>query len=550
MPPPPSYLDITALPYTTTVTVADFNAGTYGGTANQVWFRYVATDPIGFGSYTTSAGNFTPRVRLYESDGSTLINEFNTSYGWWVYLLPDTYYIRITRSAGGATNSDFDVTAEGADVIDSPQPGNIVINDDTTAPGTYPTTAIPATVWEIDGTFLGIMPEVPAGETGDALPNGISLWHDRFGSNGAANTLSLNDASGGYISTVTLGESFGSFFPCICHTDTTFYVLNRNTNNVYSVSDAGVVTGPLANVSLTATVSAFGISKDASIGYWAEGTASAAIHQHDMNTDTPMADLYTIVGLAGNGSVALTALNLNPGEILVLSDDSVVTFCLNTSTTTASIVHISAAGALINKYDYSSPTQVDHIAYAPTDPDGIHVWLFVDSPLGNNGRFGYLDLATGTLSPFFNRTLFSGGENLNVSSEIFGPSASCTMVTLGLADAGTGNLVVIKEIIGSDLTQRFDFVAGGGLDPAAFELGDGESQSYLGLTPGSGYSVEETPVPAGWTVSYSVSNGSPIDALLVEADATTTVTVTNSNNVLGRATELPIRVVLRTGIVQ
>lgn len=546
MPPPPSYLDITALPYSRVVTIAEFNAGTFGGTVNQVWFRYVATTAIGFGSYTTSAGTFTPRVQLRESDGDTIINEFNTSFGWWVYLLPDTYYIRVTRSAGGATNSDFTVSAEGASVITTPQPGNIVINDDTQAPATYPTRAIPATVWTIGGTLLGIMPAVPASEIGDALPNGISLWHDRFGTNGAANTLSLNNANGGYIATVTLGEIL-SGYPCICHTATNFYVLNRGTRHVYRVSDAGVVTGPLVTITGSAAISAFGISTDATIGYWAEGTTSAAIHRHNMTTDTAMTDLYTIVGLAGNGNVGLTALNLNPGEILVLSDGSVVTFCLNTTTSTGSIVHVSAAGALINKYDYAAPTQVDHIAYAPNNPLGIHVWLFVDSPLGNNGRFGLLTLATGVLSPFFNRTLFSAGENLNVSSEIFGPSASCTMVTLGLTSPGNGNLQVIKVVLGSPITTQFDFTAGG-LTPASFTLGNGGTQTYLNLTPGSGYSIAET-VPAGWTVSYAVSNGSPITALLVSADATTTVTVTNSNGQLGFARELPIRWVLRTGVL-
>ncbi len=362
MPPPASYLDITALPYSRVVTQAEFNGGTFGGVANQVWFRYVATVPIGFGSYTNSGGTFTPRVRLYQNDGSTLIKEFNTSKGWWFYIpSADTFYIRITRSAGGASNFDFTVTAEGASIITTPQVNNIVINDDTRADATYPTRHIPATVWESDGTFLGLLPDIPAGEIGDALPSGISLWQDRFGSLGPTWSLSLHDPAGVYITSVNTTPSLGVGNCCICNDGTDFYVCNRVTNNqVFKVTSLGVVTGPLATLSGSANVTAFGISRDATTGYWAEGYDSPSIHRHDLVTDTPLSDLYTVPGLAGNGYVGLTALNEHPGEILVLADDSIVTTYWNFTTQDNPVLHVSAAGALINEYDFM-PSRIDHI---------------------------------------------------------------------------------------------------------------------------------------------------------------------------------------------
>ncbi len=124
------------------------------------------------------------------------------------------------------------------------------------------------------------------------------------------------------------------------------------------------------------------------------------------------------------------------------------------------------------------------------------------------------------------------------------------MVALGFNGGGgsAGTLQVIKVVEGSDLTAVFDFIAGGGLSPTSFSLGNGESEFYTNLTPGAGYTVEETLVD-GWSTTYVVSNGSPIDDLLVVVDETTVVTVTNSNSVLGQAVRDPIRWLRRTPIL-
>jgi len=43
-----------------------------------------------------------------------------------------------------------------------------------------------------------------------------------------------------------------------------------------------------------------------------------------------------------------------------------------------------------------------------------------------------------------------------------------------------------------------------GLSPSTFTLHHGESEAYNDVTPGSGYSILETPV-LGWLTSYVVS---------------------------------------------
>ncbi len=72
----------------------------------------------------------------------------------------------------------------------------------------------------------------------------------------------------------------------------------------------------------------------------------------------------------------------------------------------------------------------------------------------------------------------------------------------------------------------FPFSATGGLSPTTFTLTDGASQLFSGLSAGT-YGIIESP-PDGWTVSYSVSDGSPNTAIVLSTGEAVTVTVTNT----------------------
>jgi hypothetical protein len=101
------------------------------------------------------------------------------------------------------------------------------------------------------------------------------------------------------------------------------------------------------------------------------------------------------------------------------------------------------------------------------------------------------------------------------------------MVTIGYPPV-TGSLSIAKQVgLGTDFTTVFTFTAGGGLSPTTFELTNMGIQTYSGLTPGSGYSIVEI-VPDGWSVTYEVSNGSPIDNLLITGGETTFILVINT----------------------
>ena len=98
----------------------------------------------------------------------------------------------------------------------------------------------------------------------------------------------------------------------------------------------------------------------------------------------------------------------------------------------------------------------------------------------------------------------------------------------------TGTIVVRKDAV-PDHPQDFDFVAGGGLSPASFQLDDdsdptlANSETFTGVTAGSGYSIAETASPDGWEqTGATCDDGSPPSNIAVSAGETVTCTFTNS----------------------
>lgn len=538
--PPPAgpYIDITSLAFSVTIPQADFNAGTFsGGVPNEVWFRFVTAVDIILGIHCDSGGTFLPQSRVFFSDQTTLITR-GDNRTLWVLLSPDTYFIQI-RNFNGFGSSDFDFTVDftqGPFATTIPA-GAYVINDDSQISGTDPFTgeAYPATVWQTDGTFLGFARDVPAGEIGDALPSGKSLWHDRFGTAGTAGTLALLDTDLSILAAgIVVGAGLGGAFPNICHDLVQFYVLNQSDLGIYIVDDAGISSGPTATL-VPGTYTAIGINRAGTILYHAHGTVDGIIGRWDLVTNSPLSDLYSIPGFGAGDYVGLTALNNHPGEILGLLDDSIVTYWYDSSANVYHLLHIASDGTLIDDIPYSGagPTGegIDHISYSLNDPTHIYLWLFTDGVLGNTGRFGELELATGTLTPFNDEDLFSAGVSLIAGGTIvFGPSASCSMVSLqlgGVVPPVLGEIIVIKVTNPTGDPTLFDITAGGGLTPLTYQLADGDSQTHSNVTPGSGYSIVETPNPL-YTTSYNVSNGSSNLNISVAASETVIVTITNT----------------------
>lgn len=436
MPAPPTYIDITTTPVSRVVTVAEFNAGTFGGVANEVWFRYVVgVNPRAFGWFIGLATGFVPATNLYASDGSTLING-NTGDNamWWPLANNSTYYVRIRKTIPGTIAFNFNTLFESASIgnLGTVPDGSWLVNDDGVSTGT---TGFPSAVYSPDGDFIGFISGIPAGEIGDTLPDRTSLWHDRFGMYGGE--LALFGPTFTFIDDFTAVPSLGAPFPCICNDGTDFYVLNRNTNGVFKITAAGVMGSVLATLPIASNIQAMGVSRDGTIAYHARGDDSAVIGRHSLVTGLALSNLYTIPGFVVNVDyVAITAVNGHPGEILVLGDGTIATFWYDDSATTNYVLHLAADGTLLQSWGFSRATYglIDHLHYSPNGPVEIYVWFFT-SVAASQGRFGSVTFATGAFTELFEVDLTSIGENMiGASSQIFGPSASCSMTTVGYSE--------------------------------------------------------------------------------------------------------------------
>lgn len=428
MPPPPSFIDIVApFPVSRVVTQAEFNGGTFGGVINQVWFRFVTAVPIVFGGVTNKGGTFIPLTQIYASDGSTILFTVDISghfRSWHFYLLAGTYYVKVTRQAGGASNFDFTSTFDTRPILTSVTPGNLIINDDIEG--------FPAIVMGVDGTTIGFLPEIPSGEIADALPTGEQLWQDRFGLE-ALHKISVFNNTPSYIGSVDTTPAIGAlWFPRITQNGTQFYIINTNDQVVFTVSKLGVVSGsPIATVTNLANNSVVGVNKEGTILYYGDQTGATAgvIRRWDLVNDIALSNLYAIPGYNTTNDTMARSAEGQPGEILVLTDGTVITWYYRRSDNKAVILLISTTGTLINSFAYDYDTRaIDHIHYF-TDENHIRVWFFTDVFL-RRGKYAEVLLADGSITGSFDTDLFSAGIGLlDDSTNIWGPAESCMMVT-------------------------------------------------------------------------------------------------------------------------
>ncbi len=428
MPPPASYVEIDTIPFEYLVSQAEFNAD------EERWFQLVLAADSVAGFFIEIGGTFTPRYDLYEDDGSTLVKTQNnaSNFAWWFPLDAGTYYLKVTRRLGGA--SDFDFTFHCATrliggftvPVDS-----VVINDDT---GLFP-----SAVMTMDGEVIGYL-RIPAGEVGASLPSGESLWQDRFGRLGANGTLALFDSSGTYVTSTS--EVFSDFpVPTLIAAGTVnFYALEPTTGDIYQITPAGVVT-VVANLGIT-TATSIGISEDETVAYYTDASdyvllfepSDNVIHRWDLINDVALADFYTVADLATDvGGIAVTA-NFWPGEIIELPDGSVVTWARNEDAEHDILFHIDSGGSLLASYQYEhADRQIDHIGRPPGGGSAtINVWWYT-APTGGKsvGRIATVLLADGTEPAGFDTSMFTQGRNMQANVQtLIGPSTSCGMVTL------------------------------------------------------------------------------------------------------------------------
>jgi hypothetical protein len=98
---------------------------------------------------------------------------------------------------------------------------------------------------------------------------------------------------------------------------------------------------------------------------------------------------------------------------------------------------------------------------------------------------------------------------------------------VNINNCGNVKIVKVTDPNPDPTNTSFSFTGGGGLDSTSFQLKNGESKTFMGVNPGSGYTMSESGPPAGWDlVSSTCDNGTPSNIVVV-AGQTTTCTFTN-----------------------
>lgn len=257
MPPPASFIDINALPFSRTVTVAEFNVD------NEIWFRLVTAVPVAFGEWTSKPSGVGLFCNIYEDDGSTLITRVASSKGFWYPLQAGTYYIKIDKFPIGPIAADFDYEADTRplDNIEF-ETEAVLISDDTND-------QLPAIILETDGNIPTFVSAIPTGEIGDALPNGYILVHDRFGKYGTTNALILFNPNLTFNQSIVPSTPFAAF-PRISHSSTDFYAVDSQTGDIWKITTGGLCTlvGNVPEI-LADGVDPIGMSYDGTTLYFA-----------------------------------------------------------------------------------------------------------------------------------------------------------------------------------------------------------------------------------------------------------------------------------------
>jgi hypothetical protein len=207
MPPPSNFYNVSSFPYSQAVSSTDFNAGTYGTTTNEVWFKHTPSVDTAIGNVVSG---LVARVAIYETDSLTLLNNVINA-GFWIPLVGGTtYWFKVVKNAGGSVSASFNVSFDQKPLNPTVGRGQIIINDDEDD--------TPATLLDIDGTVRGFIADAPGGEIGHALPTGESIWHDRYQRYDPASRLAVFDSNFKRVATLDLNPTLGGTFPLISTT--------------------------------------------------------------------------------------------------------------------------------------------------------------------------------------------------------------------------------------------------------------------------------------------------------------------------------------------
>lgn len=506
--------NIAALPYNNVQNVFD------AGLTYTVWYKYTAVvgenviGVFGFGDLV----NYKPTIFVYTGPAAAPVPYLSIAVQnkpIQMPVTPGTEYFFEFRKNGDFNPSSLTVNAITGPVSIAPA-GSIFINDD--APG-FPAALISSTV---DYTVLRFIYPFPAGEAGDVLQTtGRVLVSDEF--------IDLNYKL--YSNTLTFITDVvwswtGAPRIRACQGASKFYIgmsgSGITTAKVRTVDNNGALGGTIFDLGAVG-LTALAAKNDETILYYSGRVSSlnSEIRRWDLIGNVPLSDLVPDVG----GTYRVT-------DILYLDDDTLIVLYFQSSPRDVFARRYSIAGATLNTYLFGSShtTTIPRLAYAIDNPNSF--WIFTHPTGTGTSVIQNVKCSDGSILTTRNEAEYEGGayqpsETATPLSR-FGDSFSCPLIITraSIGAPSTGTIRVDKFTIPSGHAQIFSFNAVG-LTPNAFTLIHGQSHTYNNVLAGSGYGISET-VPTNWSVSYSVSNGSPINNISVSAGELVVITVTDT----------------------
>ena len=524
---PPTNIDFTtaidigtSLPYTTTQDVRD------AGTNFTVYYKYTGQpgdSEIGVFGFGELSPGYQPRVRVYLGPAgaptlytaATHIGDVNKPIQVPVLEGQELFFEFISF-----TGNTPDPAVLNLSVVRAPDTavaeGDIFVSDDSED--------LPAVI--IDGATGDIKRFInpfPAGEAGDILTDGTIL-HENL----ADGDFKLFDSDFNLVTTVAF-TGVGTPKIRTCNGGNCFYVgypglggTQALAKRVANDGTIGSTIGPFGSAGLNALAA----KNDETILYYCQ-TRGGAIERWDIGGNVATTDL--VAGITDHFVE----------DILYLDDDTIIALYFDPTTKSTQIKVYDTSGTTLNTFNLgtSFTANTPRLAYALDNPDSFWVWTHPSGANSGKSVFTNILVSDGSTITTFTIREFESGAYNGTATETpdaqFGPSFSCPFFILRVGSGPTtATLTVIKVTSPTDTGQTFDFTTTGGLSPDTFNLGNGDSQVYSDVAPGT-YGIIET-VPAHWAVDYAVSNGDPNDAIVLAAGDNVTVVVTNTLLSTGR----------------
>jgi hypothetical protein len=399
----------------------------FAGVTYTVWYKVTApvnSKVIGAWGFSPLADPYDVETTAYSDAGITAITTTGATGANKPIQFPvtpgNTYWLKFAPNAGNPNPANLQVKAEVGPNLAVPV-GSIAVNDDTEL---FPLVLLSATA---DDTVLNFFDTgFAAGEAGDVLNSGISLW-----SNAWNDDLKLYDAQFNLITTLAIRVGFDIGIRT-CNGQNLFYVAEFISGPppvlIKTINSAGVVGGTSWSLTGHQSVQGMAAKNDGTILYFSKSTGIEPIKTWDL-----------IGNVAGPDLVPLLA-TYNVGDILYLDDDTLIVTYFNFGADLL-VKRYDTAGVTLNTYNLglsSYPASTfPRLAYAIDNPNSFWVMSHVSPDVSKfrNVKVSDGSILTTRVHVEYETGVFQGTATATPRSR-FGNSFSCPFIITRAAIAG------------------------------------------------------------------------------------------------------------------